>query len=323
MNLEDRTAKILYSQIVDSVHLIQLETTKECLVGEIDQILKDDTLLFLLDKHQKTIFIFSESGRYIRKIDYIGKGEGEYISSSSFCVYPQLQRLYLFDQTQKKLLVYDYEGRYLYAAQSQNMDIVRNIGLSEDGNILCFTPDKCAPFCRDGLWEVDLNGTFIKEYRTVDPNHKFSWVGDHYSNCEGKISFYDCFTDGLFSFQNGELVREYQFDLKQRMPSKYLARKDGVKKEGTNNYYMNFHIAEVSNYYYLQYRSNKLGDVHVFFEKSTKNFLISDSLVNDFGIQSPINIFTYNKQALCALAWGDDPSINPELQLLYLKGNNK
>ncbi|MGV8139561.1 MAG: 6-bladed beta-propeller [Mangrovibacterium sp.] len=290
MNLEDRTAKILYSQIIDSVYPIQLETTKECLLGEIDQILKDDTLLFLLDKHQKIIFIFSDSGRYIRKIDHIGKGEGEYVSSSSFCISPQLKQLYLFDQMQKKLLVYDYEGRYLYSVQSRDMDIVRNIGLSEDGNILCFTPDKCAPLCRDGLWEVDLNGTFIKEYRTVNPDHKFSWIGDRYSNCEGKIGFYDCFTNELFSLKNGELVREYGFDLKQRMPRKYLARRDGVKREGTDNYYMNFHIAEVANYYYLQYRSNRLGDVHVFFEKSTERFLISDSLVNDLGIRSPISI---------------------------------
>ena len=324
LDLSKSSNRTEYRELFDSVANIILETEEECLIGNIDQILRDDTLLFILDKHQKNIFIFSDSGKFIRKIDQIGKGEGEYISTTSFCVDAGRDIVYLLDDMQQKILKYNYAGSYLGKLQFKYEDIIRSIGILPTGHLIFFTPDYMSRG-RDGVWEVDNEGTFIREFRRVNPQHKLIFIPfPYYSNCMGKISFYDGFTDQIFSIKDNKLQCEYQFDLKQKVPDKYLKNEDGVNHNGTGFFYMNNSITEAGNHYYLRFRSNKRGDIHVFFEKDTESLIITDSLKNDLdGGQSPTNIYSYDEHALLAVIWGKDQTLNPELQLLFLKNPYK
>ena len=322
LDLSERSSKIRYSEIIDSLRYVHLENKDECLIGNVDQFIKDDTLLFLLDKQQKTLFIFSENGKFIRKLDKVGGGEGEYIATTSFCINPNTKMIHILDDTQHIILQYTYNLRFIKKLQFEFEDIIRSIGMLPNGNFIFFTPDQM-PRGRDGVWEVDTLGNFVRQFREVDAKHKFSFSPfPYYTTSEGIVSFYDGFTNEIFSIENGELLKKHHCNLKQKLPDKFLSRMDGVNHEGTDIYYMNNWIAETQNHYYLRFRSNKLGDVNVFLEKNTKKVLIADLLENDFdGSQSPINIFSYNKHSMLAVVWSENSDLNPDLQLLYLKKN--
>ncbi len=171
LDLSTKTGDSEFSGSLESHGTIQLETRKECLIGDIDQLFKDDTLLFILDKHQKSIFIFSDSGTFIRKIDQVGKAEGEYISATSFCVDKNKKVIHIYDIKQKKLLTFDYHGNFIKEIRFLPPGIIRSIALSNTGKLVCFTPDFCSHE-RDGVWEIDGAGNFIKQFRKVDPSYQ-------------------------------------------------------------------------------------------------------------------------------------------------------
>ena len=64
--------------------IVPLETTPECLISPIDKLEIADDKLYLLDNEQDFIFIFSRQGKFINKIDDIGRGPEEYYELSDF-----------------------------------------------------------------------------------------------------------------------------------------------------------------------------------------------------------------------------------------------
>ena len=320
LDLSKKKKIINYSEIVDSIKTIPLETTKEYLVGAVDQIQMDDSLIFILDARQRTIFIFNESGKYVTKIAHEGKGEGEYVAISSFCLDITKKLLCLQDGAQRKIVRYSYRGNYVSTLKYEADRIVREMGILPNRNLIFITPGYEINYT-DAIWEVDSLGNRLKSLVKSNPNHQFMFIPRPYhSNLDGVIRFYDGYTNDLFSIVNDEVRLESHFDLVQRIPEKYLKNRDGYKHSGTGNYYMNNHMAENQTFFYLRFKSNNKGEVNVFFNKKTKRLWVADQVVDDINRgPSPTGIYTWSKDALLAVVWPEDGKLNPELQLLYMK----
>jgi|GEM_PF-2113597 len=63
------------SSIVDTVLMIPLETTDDCLLGNIYSIQRDDSLLFV--EYDGIIYLFDIDGKFHKQLNYIGGGPGE------------------------------------------------------------------------------------------------------------------------------------------------------------------------------------------------------------------------------------------------------
>jgi hypothetical protein len=312
-----------YSEIVDSVKYVHLETTGESLVGRINQLHKDDSLLFILDKKQKSIFIFDDRGRYRNKINHIGRGPGEYISITSFDIDEDRKEICLLDDMQQKILRYTYKGEYLNEIVYKQSTLIRSIAcLGSD--YICFTPDYLSR-TRDGIWEIDTLGSFVKEIKDVDSKYKFpSFPWPYYTSYEkDRISFYDCNTEEIYSITD-DLKCEYSFDFKQKLPDEYHATDETVytqdgRVRGSGDYFRIRKIAESELYYFLKFFSKFKGDVYVLFEKRTKKLFIMDSLRDDLDNTKLSNeVFSYSKDALAVVHW-ESVDANPSLQLLFMK----
>ncbi len=53
----------MYS-LIDTMYYVALETNPESLIGTIDEIASDASMLFMLDKQNGSVFRFSENGKY-------------------------------------------------------------------------------------------------------------------------------------------------------------------------------------------------------------------------------------------------------------------
>ena len=58
-----------YSSFVDSISYISLETTDQCLVGSIKDVIISDKYILVLDKILPVVWIFDKEGHYLTKID--------------------------------------------------------------------------------------------------------------------------------------------------------------------------------------------------------------------------------------------------------------
>lgn len=85
-----------------------METTPNNLIGGIDKIVLQNEHIYILDKKQATIFIFTHNGKYQNKIANQGRAPGEYLSISDFEVYDS--HVYCLSRTNQKIFKYDTNG---------------------------------------------------------------------------------------------------------------------------------------------------------------------------------------------------------------------
>src|SRR5690606_26101942 len=65
---------------------IPLETSANSMIGNISRLCYFRDQFFILDKKGNSILIFDKKGKFLDKIEAIGKGPGEYISLMDFAI---------------------------------------------------------------------------------------------------------------------------------------------------------------------------------------------------------------------------------------------
>lgn len=102
------------SNLIDHIEFIPLETSEKCLIGRINKIMFDGNQFYILDKHiRKTLLIFDNKGKFIKKVGDIGRGPGEYMAITDFIV--NESGIAVVDGAGHKLLYYDKDGIYQYS----------------------------------------------------------------------------------------------------------------------------------------------------------------------------------------------------------------
>lgn len=99
------------SKIARDIQYVFLETTKDCLIDDIDKMMTDKNLIFLFNRRQ--FFIFNDEGKFVRQIGREGKGPGEYLRIMDFTINPNGQTIFIYDSDQKKVICYKYTGEYI------------------------------------------------------------------------------------------------------------------------------------------------------------------------------------------------------------------
>jgi hypothetical protein len=109
--------KIKYqdSELIKDYYCVPLETSVMFnLIGKIDKIVFHKDKIFVLDrKISKSLFIFSQKGKFIKKINNIGDGPGEFKEPQDFIINAELNQIIIYCNQIRKLLFFDLDGNYL------------------------------------------------------------------------------------------------------------------------------------------------------------------------------------------------------------------
>lgn len=138
INLDKQLEKeIPFSQLFDEVQIIPLETNRECMIQKIKKFEISNNKIFALDTKQKAILIFDAQGKFIKKIQNVGKGPEEYIAVTDFNINRNLQQIELLSP-QGAIITYDLDGNFL---KRHNLKLKGKVvhyftNISED--IVCF-----------------------------------------------------------------------------------------------------------------------------------------------------------------------------------------
>lgn len=100
------------NDLFKKIEIIQLETKEESLIQRIGKIIEYKSKIYILDRHQKTIFLFDSSGNFISKINTIGRAPDEYILLEDITINKFSETLECLDPM-GKILSYDLNGKYL------------------------------------------------------------------------------------------------------------------------------------------------------------------------------------------------------------------
>ncbi|HUH18115.1 6-bladed beta-propeller [Albibacterium sp.] len=123
--------------LVQEHKYIKLETKKESLVSRIDKILFFNNKCLILDKTSKAIFIFDINGKYLTKVQYPGKGPGEYSSIIDFDI-DEKGTIYALDITRNSIFKYDIEGKFIEVNKLDHFS--KNLAIVDSSKVITFHP---------------------------------------------------------------------------------------------------------------------------------------------------------------------------------------
>ncbi|WP_288779921.1 BF3164 family lipoprotein [uncultured Alistipes sp.] len=93
------------TDIEPDFEIIALETDDQCMLGQIQKIVFANNQYYILNSSQICIYIFNAQGKFVTKLEKLGRGPGEYLSLTSFAVIGQ--DIWIFDNTGSKIMRYD------------------------------------------------------------------------------------------------------------------------------------------------------------------------------------------------------------------------
>lgn len=105
--------KIQLSDYFKSAQVIPLETTADCLIGEIQKVDVDDDLLFVFDNSKKGVYCFSKEGKFLHRIGNLGNGPKELPDIKCFTLDKKKKIIYLHSRIVRKLVAYRYNGEFI------------------------------------------------------------------------------------------------------------------------------------------------------------------------------------------------------------------
>ena len=233
---------VFISEFVDSIRFIQLQTTKESLIGGISKLISVDKYFFILDFDiGKNVLIFSDDGSFIKKIN-TGQGPQEIFRPQDIAVDEDQQHLIVYHRT--GLSFYDYRGDFV------KKELVpfyfNNFRVLSDGYLFISNPQ---------IYNIHLRGVsemqvFItdKKFRIISAGLPFHYskslnysINDYTSSLGKKVNFAFKFSNKVYEYVDTLSVKEkYQLDFsKKGLPEKYLEMdtREVLKALKDNDYY--------------------------------------------------------------------------------------
>lgn len=272
-----------YSPMVeDSILIIPLETTNECLIGEVTKLLYQNNLIYIVDNISKSIFVFDMSGKLKKKVHSAGNGPGEYTNISYFTVHGT--DMILFDHFMNKFLFYDASGKFIRE---------KNIGDIWTSDLFCMGDKLYLPNNQSSsksgfyhLYTIDLkNSDKIKKYLPfAEPQSNQGWSIDfYYAQLENEALL--CFFpyDELYNVQNEEVSLLYKIDFgNKRLPKQYIEG-DGTTALRTairDKYVTGVERVRQSHKYILLQFSDSKNDYMTIYNKETGEMQTTKNLQN-------------------------------------------
>lgn len=93
--------------------IIPLETSEECLVSCISDVVKDDSLLLVVDRWSNRICSFDLNGKFLNQIGRKGHAQDEFVHMMCVAFDKKNKRVCVYDGNSQKLVFYDYQGKFL------------------------------------------------------------------------------------------------------------------------------------------------------------------------------------------------------------------
>ena len=222
---DNHQEKIYYSQLFDSVKYIPLEINDDCIIGIIDKIIYYDNRFYILDSKQNILFVFSDTGEFIWKIDKRGNGPGEYLYIRDFDL--SNNHLYLLDP-RRNVLEYDLSGNYI-----NNYSLNNIYGTSIFVNNEFFYINTCNNPSTEGNYHLLLMDNYGKTFKNGIPITQKNLVGrcitfnnrNSFFRYQDRIRFYMPFSTKVFSIAGDSIYVQYDFDFKNNnLPENFFNR---------------------------------------------------------------------------------------------------
>jgi hypothetical protein len=294
------------SQFFKNVVPIILETTQNSLIGEmIDKLYAMDSILIIADYSEaKSIFVFNREGKFSHKIGRMGRGPGEYVNISDFCVDTVGKIIYVLDIVVDRIHKYEiYSGKHIKSIKLPEILTAGYSYIDYKNNALYFGVSGC-DFTNEIkgflLYKIDSDsGEIIESLFDVGEYNKgkVNWKPPFMQANQGDIKFNTMFMDMIMSVSENEVTPFLTF-----VGNEMITDED-IKDINTNKYDIE-----------VEQRIYALKKIWYFFDYFEGPDFISTKFYVGFGVNS-ILYYPQTKEAKWFCRFVDDVIYVPSHKL--------
>lgn len=214
-----------YSSLVeDSVVMFPLETTDDCLIGEVTKLICQNNLIYIADNTSKSIFVFDMSGKLKTRVYAVGSGPGEYTNISYFTVHGT--DIILFDHYMGKFLFYDASGKFIRDKS------IGNIWTEElfcmENKLYLPNSSKTKEGCYK-LFTIDLSSDKIENFLPFEEPKNNQGFGEiSYAQLGNEVLLCLFPYDELYMIKDEKISLLYKIDFGDRRLPKHFIEGDGT-----------------------------------------------------------------------------------------------
>ncbi len=165
-----------FYDVIKDIEFVPLELTDESIVGSVSGIKFYKNFILFYDNQTRSIFIYDDKGKYIRKIARRGKGPGEYNDINDFCVHPQTGMITIATDS-RKIITYSFDLKEF----REYTDVPYAVGIEQFNNgyyAITSTQEDANLYILDGNMKIVHKGLANPFPRLSIANRAFTKFGD-------------------------------------------------------------------------------------------------------------------------------------------------
>ena len=288
---------ITISDLADSVEYIFFETHENSLLGKVLDAKFTRKYIFLNHSGSHLLAQYDRKGNFIRHIGKNGRGPKEYPRLNQFSVDEKNQLIYISTSWMNKILVYNFNGKYLNTLKIKFAKGCHGIEWLSDSTFIQYSPvifgtEKSFFIHRnqqgDTLQTVDNTIFWETEVKYANTRHYFG--RKIFYKSKNQLHFKSWYNDTVYVLNaDYKITPKYFIDLgNYKLPNEL--RPERILSKQIPEKYLWLSVCEVSNYLVIKYSSydspnlGKLPGGYVLFNKNSKQGYVNnnkDALRND------------------------------------------
>ena len=273
--------KVQSTEYFNNYEIIPLETNSNSLLSSIDKIALFDSKIYILDDNVNTLYIFSEKGEFLNKINHQGKGPNEYLSVSYFSIDEPNRQLILFCDRPGKYMFYNLEGGFM---NEVNVDVIDRTFEVLGDHIIQFNYRNPVYKYYFSVYKRPSLEFIYEKMKIPDYVRDYSSQGTIYPNSNQSLHtyFYSPLDYNIFKVTQDGITVGYRLDFqKNNIPESFFDRNippkqlyQTCKSEGYGFYISNFR--ETDDYIIFKYEPS----IMVIYNKIEKSSRAIKTMMN-------------------------------------------
>ena len=212
-NPRAKKRNVFKTGVIKSVRLVKLESDS-CIIGEVDKIICNDTLLYILDRHiANEVFIFTKEGRFVNKISRHGHGKYEYTQLFDIFFNKERNSLCLLCRYDQKILSFTPDGRKILG-ESRLPQMFNCILPTKNGYVGYMGNSIPNPSLPYNVWTMDDSFNLMDGFVPVAPQLKGRFKGgvNTLSAYGDAVYFKPEYDNNIYKIKDEKISRHYILD---------------------------------------------------------------------------------------------------------------
>ena len=265
-----------YSSLFTSVRLVNLETTKDCLIGDIHSLRIDGNDMYIIHyiSSSSSLLRFNTDGRFLNVIGKkIGRGPSEIMNPRDFCLDNNIIEVW------SKLNISKFSKEGAFIKKTFNA-YVPGVGFFKDDGFYYLFHSASPPYM---LTKYKSHGgikTRFLPYNYIDAvssNDKVLFYNNH-------VSLFSSVSDTIYTFINGDVIPSAYFNFVNMTSAHSSLKKSKHITEFLTNLKNNCVITnyfENSNYIFFEFSYNKKVSYCLYDKENRKSKYFDNKIIDD------------------------------------------